>query len=545
MSLTKASFSMIEGAYINVKDFGAKGDFDPITGVGNDDRASIQLAINYAMTIKGGATVYFPPGNYSTGTGYEVAGNAVIQLLVGSRTVANAANNITLLGGGANIYQGSELSRVLCLSNANNCRVTGLNFYGNMSGAMNLIRATASHLLMIELNSYNCTIDNNYFANGKSWMIHVIGDCLDPSFAQASCPKNITIRNNTLKCRQGNGIKTYAEIPLGSGVYPGTKTPWAIAAIQAEGLFISENIIIGEIDCENNGTSQTFKNVTISNNNFVSGWVTSIPNPALSVSTYWADEETNPEGTAGTDEVQQGVLYNGVGTTDPDPVNVLNNTFEKGLIYFYGNTTSGYPANISNNTFYTGNIRVGWFQGLTPQQTVTSFVTHNNAQKCISTESGFIKIIGNIVQCSFENNNILSEVKPLYDLSEYTDASACKFDGNSFSYQQGDLLAGATKTVTVSKLNPGYPMMVKLQISLLTFGGTGSGYLELTINGAAGATALYTVTEDIRTTYSAVTIGAITKANNSFTFTIQNTGGSAGVYQYTVDGNSPLQVDIA
>lgn len=56
MSLTKVSYSMIEGAYANVLDFGAVGD-----GV-VDDTVAIQTAIN-AMIDTGG-TVYFPVGVY-------------------------------------------------------------------------------------------------------------------------------------------------------------------------------------------------------------------------------------------------------------------------------------------------------------------------------------------------------------------------------------------------------------------------------------------------------------------------------------------------
>lgn len=68
MSLTKVTYSMINGAFANVKDFGAVGD-----GV-TDDTAAIQAAINYAQAnisppglttaSAGPGAVYFPAGAY-------------------------------------------------------------------------------------------------------------------------------------------------------------------------------------------------------------------------------------------------------------------------------------------------------------------------------------------------------------------------------------------------------------------------------------------------------------------------------------------------
>lgn len=56
MSLTKVSYSMINGAPVNVLDFGAVGDAT------TDDTVAIQNAINAAAVT--GADIYLPPGKY-------------------------------------------------------------------------------------------------------------------------------------------------------------------------------------------------------------------------------------------------------------------------------------------------------------------------------------------------------------------------------------------------------------------------------------------------------------------------------------------------
>ena len=57
MSLTKATYSMISGAPVNVFDFGAVGNGT------TDDTAAIQAAVNSANAL-GGGTVYLPQGDY-------------------------------------------------------------------------------------------------------------------------------------------------------------------------------------------------------------------------------------------------------------------------------------------------------------------------------------------------------------------------------------------------------------------------------------------------------------------------------------------------
>jgi hypothetical protein len=63
MSLTKATYSMIDGAPVNVLDFGAVGD-----GV-TDSTAAIQAAINSASNSEA-MTIVFPPGTYNYDTIY-------------------------------------------------------------------------------------------------------------------------------------------------------------------------------------------------------------------------------------------------------------------------------------------------------------------------------------------------------------------------------------------------------------------------------------------------------------------------------------------
>ena len=83
MALTKAHNRMIEGAAVNVKDFGAVGD-----GV-TDDTAAIQAALDYATD---GTAIYFGSKEYKITSGLTAS-----------------SNNLTLYGDG-----GYSKSMIVC-----------------------------------------------------------------------------------------------------------------------------------------------------------------------------------------------------------------------------------------------------------------------------------------------------------------------------------------------------------------------------------------------------------------------------------------------
>lgn len=64
MSLTKASFSLINGAVINVLDYGAVGDYNEGSGTGTDNTAAFQAAIDAANALPKNGAVYIPTGWY-------------------------------------------------------------------------------------------------------------------------------------------------------------------------------------------------------------------------------------------------------------------------------------------------------------------------------------------------------------------------------------------------------------------------------------------------------------------------------------------------
>lgn len=166
MSLTKVSYSMINGAVVNVLDYGATGDGT------TDDAAAVQLALN------AGGTVFFPVGTYLIGTTLDVLSNTQV-----------------LLDQNATVKAKSTLSGNLFSVNARtNVKFTGGIFDGNKANA-----ASATAVIYI-YNSSSVWVNNTTVQNGKVRNINVEG----PSTSSVS--KNIFIQNNSINNATNVGI---------------------------------------------------------------------------------------------------------------------------------------------------------------------------------------------------------------------------------------------------------------------------------------------------------------------------------------------------
>ena len=96
MSLTKVSYSMIQGAIVNVLDYGAVGN-----GIA-DDTAAIQAAINSLATTSsasatGGGTVYIPAGKFRI--------TSTIKIGFGITLVGNNGGGYPFIGANAKISE--------------------------------------------------------------------------------------------------------------------------------------------------------------------------------------------------------------------------------------------------------------------------------------------------------------------------------------------------------------------------------------------------------------------------------------------------------
>ena len=143
MALTKAHNRMIEGAPVNVLDFGATGD-----GV-TDDTAAIQAAIDSLATT--GGEVFFPSGRYSI-TGINVLTNSITLTGTGKAAPFNANVGVSSMLASVLVYAsatGNAVTLGQTGASCQSCSVVNLSIWGNTTGY--LLSVTGNHLLFDQL----------------------------------------------------------------------------------------------------------------------------------------------------------------------------------------------------------------------------------------------------------------------------------------------------------------------------------------------------------------------------------------------------------
>lgn len=204
MALTKVSYSMITGAPVNVKDYGAAGN-----GV-SDDTVAIQAAAT-AISLTGG-TLYFPAGDYVITTQITVTGNNVCfsldhnaGILYNTPTfvaIQFTGSNCSVIGGLGRGFIGPA-----AWDGANVPFTYGVIWFGGNNSIaktrlVNIRKMGIWFKDVVEGTAEDCIIEGNYPA--ASWTgteTGHVGIGFDTSTANAG---NFKIVNNTIKsCVQG------------------------------------------------------------------------------------------------------------------------------------------------------------------------------------------------------------------------------------------------------------------------------------------------------------------------------------------------------
>jgi len=153
MSLTKVSYSMIDGASVNVLDFGATGDGT------TDDTAAIQAAID-SLPFDGG-DIYFPVGVYIITSAIEIYDKSRVSLIGQSMP---RADNITELTGACIVNTGTgyaiDIDSSIYPSERRQVALRKLHVRGS---------STSDHIIRLETMNY-CLIEDCYLygANGTN-----------------------------------------------------------------------------------------------------------------------------------------------------------------------------------------------------------------------------------------------------------------------------------------------------------------------------------------------------------------------------------------
>lgn len=221
MSLTKATFSMLEGAPVNVLDYGAVGD-----GVA-DDTAAIQAAVNAAQIS--GQSVYLPAGTYPV---TSVNGSGAVNISAGIEMFGDGADTIIKLKTGATGF---------VIYGYNVAVFSGLYLHDFTVDGNSVATAQLDTGLIQILNASDFVLDNLTVKNGTRAAAPAgingiaiadtagnvtngtVQNCLIENCSKAllnwtSNAKNGLIQGNILRNASGNGLAPGLQINGGQNV---------------------------------------------------------------------------------------------------------------------------------------------------------------------------------------------------------------------------------------------------------------------------------------------------------------------------------------
>jgi hypothetical protein len=146
MSLTKATYSMISNAPVNVRDYGAVADGT------TDDTTAIQNAINTCVVGTTAQTIYFPKGTYL------VSGLTVTSTAGNNNSVGE--NSISIIGESATLKGSASCNKILSITSPNSTTFTNGVFVDGIQFDMTLMTSASTSNALYIKNSYNSKYQN-------------------------------------------------------------------------------------------------------------------------------------------------------------------------------------------------------------------------------------------------------------------------------------------------------------------------------------------------------------------------------------------------